>query len=266
MSLKLGLKPVIARTTDLMFAKYFIPSAPLPAPPSRFGHYAKVNGKWLMLGNDRYGDCVWAGAAHEHLLWNAIWGRDVEFNDECVLECYSEATGFNAKKPTTDQGTDVHEAMSYRQQKGILDAKGNRHTIGAYVWLEPGNYPQYLKANYIFDTVGVCIDCPASAQDQFNRGRTWTPVQGSPIEGGHYIPGAGKAMYPVVITWAKEQLMSQRFYEKFNTASVVVISDEMLDNPKTGKNAQAFDWVTLQRDLGLIESQRSAKKTKGKKK
>jgi hypothetical protein len=32
---------------------------------------------WGMLGNDHYGDCVWAGAAHETMLWNKEAARNV---------------------------------------------------------------------------------------------------------------------------------------------------------------------------------------------
>ena len=34
-----------------------------------------------MLGNDRYGNCIWAGAAHGMLLNKVIHGISVPFDD-----------------------------------------------------------------------------------------------------------------------------------------------------------------------------------------
>jgi len=246
---KYGLKPVKPRTTDLMFSRYRT-GAPLPPHPATYGFADKIK-DWLMLGNDKYGCCVWAEAAHEHILWNLLMGRNVEFDEATVLQAYTEATGFNPKKPATDKGSDIHEALKYRQKTGIPDVAGNRHTIGAYVWLQPGNYEQYLEAQYLFETLNVCIQVPESAQEQFGRGFTWTVVPGSPIEGGHCITGAGLAAYPQVITWGKVQLMSKRFYQKYNVATAAIISPEQLDKPN-GRNAVAFDFATLQRDLNLL--------------
>jgi hypothetical protein len=48
-----------------------------------------------MLGNDRRGNCVWACAAHEHLLTSTVAGRPAAFDDDAVLSDYSAATGFD---------------------------------------------------------------------------------------------------------------------------------------------------------------------------
>ena len=83
--LKLGKKPARPGAVKLKLAKYLV-KAKLPTPPKVFGHQSLI-GAWNMLGNDRYGDCVWAGAAHEHMLINkVVHHTDVPFDDDLALD------------------------------------------------------------------------------------------------------------------------------------------------------------------------------------
>src|ERR1041385_1479407 len=106
MNLKFGKKTARKDDRDLKFAKYAETVAVLPTKlPSRFGHgYAFSD--WQMLGNDNWGDCVWAGAAHETMLYTKLGvPATAIFDDASVLSDYSAATGFNSNDPSTDQGT-----------------------------------------------------------------------------------------------------------------------------------------------------------------
>src|SRR5580765_9010090 len=99
--LKLGKMPAAPRPTDFRFAELGA-TIQLPTVPSRFGH-GSAYPDWKMFGNDQYGDCVWAGAAHEHMLFNkVVHGKDVLFDDDCVLADYAAVTGFDAGDPSTD--------------------------------------------------------------------------------------------------------------------------------------------------------------------
>lgn len=250
-TLKLGLKPFKRDKRDLLYAKYRT-GTPVPKHPQNFGNeYLIPEDGWGMLGNDKYGNCVWAGAAHETMVWNAAAGRPIpEFNEECVLSDYGAVTGFDPSKPETDQGTDMREAMKYRQSTGIVDANGNRHKIGAYVWIHPGNFDHFLECSWLFGACPIGIQVPQSAMDQFNEGHPWDVVRDSPIEGGHYIPGIGDRAYPEIVTWAKVQFMTRAFYLKYCNAACAVISEEML---ASGKSPQGFDLAALQEDLNNID-------------
>ena len=129
MDFKTGKLPATKDPRDLKLARYLNVAA-LPKHPAEFGHDGSV-ASWGMLGNDQFGDCVFAGAAHETMLWNKIAGRDVAFNDDAVLADYSAVTGFNRNDPATDQGTNVRDALNFRRKTGSLDAAGVRHKIGA---------------------------------------------------------------------------------------------------------------------------------------
>ena len=115
--LKLGKKPAAPKPTDFKFSE-FAATIKLPSVPSAFGH-GNAYSDWKMLGNDNYGDCVWAGAAHEHMLINkVVHNKDVAFTDASVLADYAAATGFDPNDPSTDNGTDVHQALDYRRKTG----------------------------------------------------------------------------------------------------------------------------------------------------
>lgn len=241
---KLGKLPAEPRPTDFKFSELAAGVA-LPNVPSRWGHGTAFS-NWEMLGNDRYGDCVWAGAAHEHMLFNkVIQHQDVVFDDQSVLGDYSAVTGFDPNDQSTDKGTNVHDALSYRRKTGIADASGNRHQIGAYVALDPKDWNHLEQAAYIFGAVGIGFEFPNTAMDQFNNNQPWDVVQGATIEGGHYVPVVGSVDSPdqaTAITWAKRQPFTRDFYEAYNDEAWVYITPEELHN---GAGFHGFDMTKL---------------------
>jgi len=253
-ALKLGKAPAAPRPTDFKFSE-FAASVQLPSVPSRFGHGSAFS-DWKMLGNDRYGDCVWAGAAHEHMLINkVVHHTEVPFDDDTVLGDYAAATGFDPNDPSTDNGTDVHKALSYRRKTGIADSSGARHKIGAYVALDPKSWDHLEQATYIFGAVGIGIEFPSTAMDQFNAGQPWDVVEGSQIEGGHYVPTVGSvasADQVSVLTWGKRQAMTKEFYEEYNDEAWVYITDEELRSD--GKGLHGFDVSKLNSYLSALRN------------
>jgi hypothetical protein len=81
MQFKLGKKAASHDDRDIRFARVAA-GVTLPIPPARFGHGTLFHSTgWGTLGNDRYGDCVFAGGAHEVMLTNKLAGRTVTFDD-----------------------------------------------------------------------------------------------------------------------------------------------------------------------------------------
>lgn len=247
--MKLGKKPARPGSIRFAFRKYANLSV-LPTPPAEFGHDALVTQPWGMLGNDQYGDCVWAGAGHETMLWNADAGRIVQFTDAGVLSDYSVVTGFNPSDPSTDQGTDMAMAAAYRKTTGVIDAAGVRHKVGAYLSIPAGALDEMLVASFVFGTLGIGITFPDSAMAQFNAGQPWDVVPGSTIEGGHYVPNLARRSGMFVIdTWAKEQPMTDAFASANNDENVVYLSQEFLVG---GKSLEGFDLDQLNADLASL--------------
>jgi hypothetical protein len=224
--------------------------ATLPTPPAKYGHYKLVDKDWGMLGNDMYGDCVLAGAAHETMLWNKEAKKDTPFTTDIVLDAYSAITGFNRADPSTDNGTDMEEAAKFRRKVGMNDLQGQQHKIGAYLALKPGNVTQLKQAVSNFSAVGIGFLFPASAMDQFNNGKPWAYKGDTDILGGHYVPVVGyNKTHLYVVTWGRLHKMSWAFYKKYNDESIAYLSEEMLTD---GKSIDGLDLSALQTALGQL--------------
>lgn len=251
---KLGATKSQPDPRDLAYAAYR--SSSLPVVPNLWGYDNIIHrGEWGMLGNDQYGDCVWAGAAHEHILENRAAGRTVAFTTQGVLSDYSACTGFDPNDPSTDQGTEIRVALKYRQKTGIIDAEGQRHKIGAYLQLsasriQQGDFSELAEAAFLFGAVALGIEVPQSAMTQFNDDRMWSYVAGSPIEGGHYVPLIAHRKHLEVVTWARVQPVGTRFLERYISEAWALVSPDFLN--ATGETPQGFNTAQLNADLAQL--------------
>lgn len=252
MQYKLG-KRAARHAISLKFASVFDASK-LPTPPKVFGHASKV-AKFYGLGNDVYGNCVWAGAAHEHQVWTVAGGWDrARFTISNTLSDYAAVTGFDKTKPDTDNGTDMQAAASYRRKVGVIDSSGVRHRIDAYVALEVGDLDQLVLAMWLFGAVGVGVQMPRQAMDQFDAGLPWTVPHKPKIDGGHYIPGVGRDAAGNIqfISWGKLHAMTPEFYERFNDETVAYVSLDYLNASKL--SPEGFDADGLRRYLSHLSA------------
>lgn len=234
----------------------YVDLAMLPPIPPTFGHQqAFPAAGWGVLGNDEWGDCALAGPAHETMLFAKLGGRSAPFTTAGVLADYSAVTGFDSHAGPpganpTDQGSDVRQVAGYRRRTGVVDAHGHRHRIGAYIGLSPGNAAHVDAAAYLFEAVGLGIQFPGSAMDQFNAGRPWDVVAGAAIEGGHYIPYVGRdAQFLYVVTWGRLQAMTPAFFAAYCDEAFAYLSTEML---RGGKTPEGFNLAQLRADLAAV--------------
>lgn len=255
----LGKKPARPEAVRLKLRDYIKPSA-LPIPPDNFGHESII-ADWGMLGNDAVGDCAIAGPYHALMLWNAEGKRPINVDTLAVLEAYADITGYNpdAYNPwtlsnPTDNGSDVQQVAEYWRTRGLKDTDGKVHKIDAYLALEPKNIEQLYQALYLFDGVGIGIDCPAEYQQAFANSQVWDAVSNPTIEGGHYILGVGKRAGLInVVTWGRTQLMTAAGYEQFNDETFIYLSEEKLIN---GKDIDGFDLDQLRADMADLASEK----------
>lgn len=243
--MKLGKKVARPGAVSFKLTRY---GRNLPAPPPKFGHQ-KLISRWFVLGNDQYGDCVWAGAAHETMLWNREASRIIDFTDTEVLADYSAVTGFKPDDPSTDTGTDMQEAASYRRKTGV-QGSGGRHKVGAYLAVPLKSAALLQTAIYLFSAVGVGFEFPDYAMDEFDNHETWHIKTGGSIVDGHYVPAIGyDSRYIYVVTWGQIQKMTWGFYRKYADEVIAYLSPEMLNN---NKSLEGFDLSTLQADLAQL--------------
>lgn len=227
---KLGKRPARLGAVTFNFRDFFNPAA-LPTPPSAFGHYGPAQ-PFGVLGNDQYADCVFAGAAHETMIWLREGGKlPPRFTTADVLDDYAAVTGFDPNKPDTDQGTDMQGAASYRRKTGIRDAFNRRHAIDSYVALKIGDVDELVLATYLTGAAGVGLELCSEAMDQFKVGNPWAvPATITPI-GGHYVPCVGRnsAGDLLVVTWGRLHAMTGAFYARFSDEAFAYLSLEMLN-------------------------------------
>lgn len=260
MTLHLGKHAATSDTRDYKMSSFLNLSVVLPKVPRTFGHEQAItfgmdgNGPddSVFPGFGGAGDCVFAGACHETQVWRkAARLTPARFTGKTAIQDYSAVTGYIVGNDSTDQGTNVREALTYRKNSGIQDDVGGRHKITAYLALDPGNVDHLYAAMYLFGAVGIGIQFPVSAMDQFNRGKTWSVVKGSRIEGGHYIPLVARRAVSTVrcVTWGRIQPMTIGFYKTYCDEAWALLSPEAI-NSATKKSPEGFDLAGLQRLLG----------------
>lgn len=269
--LPLGKHPATYDKRDITFAAFKEASLEhgieLPKVPAVFGHGqiyhdGEAKGDWLILGNGPdntvapgfpgAGCCVWSCAAHVEMEVSKVAGHPVTITGKEVISDYSATTGYVIGDERTDQGTNMRQAMKYRAQTGILDAHGDRHKIGAYVSIEPGNWDELLQAAYIFGSGEIGFAFTQAQYDQFEAGDVWDYVAGSPSEGGHAIPAFGqnrKKGGSGVVSWARHLWFTRALLEHQNDETWAIIQPEALRN---GKTERGYDLAALNTLLGEL--------------
>lgn len=239
-----GLKPPRAGAVKMKLRDYVRSSAPVAFPKS-LGH-PNIVYPYHILGNDEVGNCLWAGAAHETYLWTAATGSRAHISTWDTFDDYRDCCGFEYGNEATDQGTDIQEGASYRRKTGIRDARDDRHKIGAYVEIEPGNISEMVFAVEKFMLCGLGVTIGDNQQAQFEAGQPWDGDPG-PNPGGHYIPLVGAVDgVPHIVTWGKLHPVTVSFLEKQCDQALAYLSTEMLI---AGKSLDGFDLAQLQDDL-----------------
>jgi len=279
---RLGLNAHDPARIKLRLKDFTTPAAPSVASlPSAFGRPGLI--KPRMFLNNVIGDCAIAGSIEEIRLLNASRGVHVPFTAYTAVVNYSAITGYvpgpeltikndhvvaydpSAPQNATDQGTDIAELYEYRQALGLVDGNGCRHKLAAWAALTPGDFNELLLALSMFGVVGIGVDLPDYAETQFDEGKPWNVQPGEQnIVGGHYVPVCSRIDADTVglYTWGRYYGMTAEFYEKFNTASVVGFTAEMLlpdGKDIEGFNAQALVEALQELDTGKVSTRRRRK-------
>lgn len=234
--------------------------APPTASPGYSGDADKIfSGDWGMDGNDQWGDCVFADVAHRIALRTAMisaisgsTSKPVIATTDETLALYNEVAGGG---PATgqDPGGDLVTTAQYMQQTGMLIG-GVRHLEDGNGVIDPANWDHIKWSVCLFGCTPIAINCPQSAQDQFDAGQPWDYVAGSPIEGGHDVllveyrtETASNPGY-LVVTWGKRQPVTQAFFDHYLQEVVPVGSKDFIT-----PNSLAPSGVNLAQILQLLK-------------
>lgn len=249
MTLKYGRKPphdpathprmLVGEALDLVAA---------PAIVDRVSHV----GDWPMYLNDQLGDCVPAGTAHAEEVWSTYGsGRTVLVTDNNVESFYEAAGGYVPGNPSTDQGCVIQDALGVWRKTGIAG-----HRITAFAQLDAWNYARLKTALYLFGSVMLGVNFPASAMDQFNAGKPWdvVPNDGG-IEGGHCVilQYAATGENYKVITWGAVQEVTETWLGKYLEEAWVPVSVEWLS--AAGVDTDGLDVASLNAQYTALTGQ-----------
>jgi hypothetical protein len=257
MTLHLGKRSPVA--LKLQLHDYLVPAG-LPTPPAIFGDllvYETGTPKsieWGVLGNTQCGDCVFAGFAHQAMLWKATNGTRFTPTSAMVIADYSAATGYNPADPKTDLGTDVLSGCEYWRTKGIILGGVSADYIAGYV---ASNYdPDSLAlAAYLFGSVGIGLQLPDYSLDQFTEQMPWTYVANPKAKsvGGHYVPiiGRNSSGYFLCVTWGRLQAIHPQFLVQYVDEAAICLSQDWI-SATSQKSPRGILYDQLQADLSTL--------------
>lgn len=214
-------------------------TTPLPPAPASVDYSKSVTEGFPMDGNDQYGDCTMAAAAHLIQAWNA-------------------ETGIQMPVPTEPDVIAQYLKLSGGQDTGLVESQVLQGWLGSGLWenkivayapVNVHSLDAIKQAVAYFGGVYVGIQVPGNAQQQFEKQQPWILEQGwqsQQIEGGHAIPILGyDDQYMYCVTWGAVQPMSWDWWSIYGDEAWVVLSEEF---DKAGK-FNGIDVAALRSDI-----------------
>lgn len=222
-------------------------SGVLPAPPRTVEVPKTV---YPIDGNDRYGDCTMAGVAHLLGAWNAETREtDLVPDEQIILAEYLKLTGGQ------DTGLNEAEVLKAWQTDGLFgpDLGGDYvpSKIAGYAPVNPKDLLQLHQAVAFYGGCYLGIECPQSAQEQFEAGEPWTYVEDSPVEGGHCVVALGYGPNGGLhcATWGGIAVLEAGFLAHYLDEAWCILSHEFVE---AKKDSLGIDLATLQADLAKV--------------
>lgn len=210
MNLKLGKKAAVVDPRTIKMATLF---KELPPPPAEYDFdlaHPIFKIPLPMFANDKYGDCVIAGRAHQTLRFEAVEQATLlSITDAEVVKQYFKESGGR------DSGLVMLDSLKLWRKKGWKVGKKTYkiHAFGSVDWKKKQNVMMslfYLSSCY----TGVAL--PESGKEEFASGKPWTEMKSeNNTWGGHCMIMTGyNSEFVKFITWSKYQLASWEWFTK----------------------------------------------------
>lgn len=210
----------------------------LPTPPTSVAVPSVTD--WGMMLNDQLGDCTMAGVGHVIVASDA----EVVENDAIPTDAQIRAQYF-AFTGGQDAGCVEADVLREWYQHGLF---GGENKIAGYVRCDRTTNEVHV-AIALYGACYVGVQCPSSAQEQFEAGEPWVVVPGSPVEGGHCIVFVGyDAEYLYAVTWGGIAKVSYPWWSKYGDEAWAVIPQAFVEKGA----GPLVDLATLQADLNTL--------------
>lgn len=185
-----------------------------------------------MFANDKWGDCVIAGRAHQTLRFECFEEQQIlSISDQEVLNEYwneqkSWCNLINNMRPHPDNGLVMLNSLNAWRRNGWT-AAGKTYDIYAYAAVDRFNQNEIKYAIYLLEGMYAGIQVPQSAVDQFNQNKIWDDAGDNYILGGHAIyVKAFDSTGLTCITWAKPQKMTWKFWLRYSDEVYGIIDNK----------------------------------------
>jgi hypothetical protein len=233
---RLGRKPNSGRPRIRLTADHVPVSY---SPPVTLDRYSALPAASLgMDGNGDVGDCTCADVDHEVKSAQVAAGNpEVQSTAAEVLAAYSAITGYDPADPSTDQGAEMQQVRDFWQQTGFT-LGGTVHKILLFAELDVHNDVLVRWALDQFGTVGIGVNLPNSAMDQFNASQPWDVVANDGgIDGGHAVAVVGyDASFWYVVTWGQIQRVTPAWWRTYVEEAWATLDRDFV-NAHTGDDA-----------------------------
>lgn len=227
-------------------------------PPPTAVHRSHLGFPWGSLLNDLVGDCGPAMAIHAEEALNLDAGNPVPpFGDPQAEKFYEEVGNYDPKQTQpdgsnpTDNGVDNQTLVDRWRNVGILDAKGQRHTIAGSLFIPIDDETINKLAIWEFVILLRAIGLPVSAQGQTHWRVTDPSLQGAAAPdswGAHDIPYLSYDSSRLRnISWGKELLVDWAFDRAYALQGIVIVTHEMTN--RRGVSPSGINWTKLNADL-----------------
>lgn len=221
----------------------------LPVAPPNVGWYPGKISSWAMDGNEKYGDCVFAGCAHAEQLWSTLAGAPNVPTEAEVLAQYAALTGFNPADPSTDNGAVISDVLTHWKTTGLFGSQ-----ILDYVGVNPRSASQIREAIWFFGCGIIGLNLPLSAQDQ----TIWDVPPGGAVNngepgswGGHCVKaGFAGPKLVALITWGNIQYCTYEFLATYCDEFYAVLSPDFIE--KSNLTPGGVPLASLAADLKRI--------------
>lgn len=214
---------------------------PAYTPPATLDRFSAIPAASIgMDGNDEVGDCTIADGDHEVKCAQVAAGNaEVSSTTAECLSIYSAVTGYNPADPSTDQGAEMQDVRSYWQKTGFK-LGGQVHKVLLFAEVDVHDVTVAQWALDQFGAVGVGVNLPNSAMDQFNAGQPWDVVaDDGGIDGGHAIALVGyDTTGPVFITWGQVQRATWAWWTRYVEEAWTVLTEDFV-NAHSGQDPLA---------------------------
>lgn len=242
-AVQLGKAPAKIDPRTLRLAD-FIDWSQLPAYPATFRDSDKI-ANWKMLGNDRYGDCVVVGDAHQEMLWSVLAGTPYTPNEQDIVNTYLQLNG------GVDRGLVILDYLRWRRKNPL---PGTRKMLGfaAVNWRDVA---ELSVATSMFHGVLRGILLPKTAMSQSGPSNVWNVVSlqgdGAPGSwGGHltFEPDYDGAGFGDV-TWAYVQRSTPGFMSSYCDECYVVVPNYQIPGFDYAKFVDALKQIDPSADF-----------------